>query len=324
MSEMINGYELLQPLQNQNAGFCKWTFVRRYGHEYFLKEFVDPVYPEENALSPELRDERIRICKDYEESKKKLYRAINEASDGGAVRIWEFFRSGSRYYIVMTKVVNEGIDIERITSLPMEDRMLILKSAAHSLMLLHRANVVHSDVKPGNFLIKRTAKGKYVTRIIDFDCSFLESDPPDASDDLGGDQVYLAPEAVRFMFGEDVKITTKADVFALGLLFHQYLTGSLPEFDTGEYDYACEAVLDGQEILPSPSLEDHLREMIGGMLKAEPEERWDMEKVFRCLCGESAETAVKAEIKTAPEKKEDPGGFDPSNPWKMADDSDLW
>ena len=52
MSEMINGYELLQPLQNQNAGFCKWTFVRRYGHEYFLKEFVDPVYPEENACHP--------------------------------------------------------------------------------------------------------------------------------------------------------------------------------------------------------------------------------------------------------------------------------
>lgn len=73
-----------------------------------------------------------------------------------------------------------------------------------------------------------------------------DNDPPKYEDELGGDQVYLAPEACKFMCGEPVELTCKIDVFSLGIIFHQILAGVLPWFDSEQYDYVFEAVLDSQ------------------------------------------------------------------------------
>jgi Cys-tRNA(Pro)/Cys-tRNA(Cys) deacylase len=54
--------------------------------------------------------------------------------------------------------------------------------------------------------------------------------------ELGGDLTYLAPETFLGIAGEDVYVDEKTDIFALGLVFHQFYTGSLPVFDTSEYE----------------------------------------------------------------------------------------
>ena len=41
----IKGYELRGELKTTNSGFSKWGFAAKNGREYFIKEFIDPVYP---------------------------------------------------------------------------------------------------------------------------------------------------------------------------------------------------------------------------------------------------------------------------------------
>lgn len=262
MGEVINEYELIEPLQNRDAGFSRWTYAIRKGEIYFLKEFMDPVYPTEDSLSDALRQRRIRDCEEYEEEKKAIYAGVNEASDGNLVRIFEFFRCDSHYYVSTLKIDSLQMSFEEISARPFEVRLLLCKTVAHSIMQLHSAHIVHADIKENNVLIQQSDTGQLIGKMIDFDCSFSESKPPQDEDGLGGDQVYLAPEACQFICGEPIVLTGKMDVFALGLLFYQYFTGRLPEFDNTEYDYAHEAVLDGQELLISEELPDAIRNLI--------------------------------------------------------------
>lgn len=283
MDEIINDYHLVQPFQNQDSGFSRWTYGTKNGCTFFLKEFLDPIYPVDPGLEPAMRNSRIADCKAYEEKKIHLYQTINLLSDGNLVRIVEFFRHHSHYYISTPMISAESLTFDQIAALPFEDIILLCKTAAHSLMQLHEAKIVHSDIKDKNLLVKQTQTGKLVAKIIDFDCSFFEHQPPVSEDELGGDQIYLAPEACLFICGEPVSLTCKMDVFSLGLLFHQYMTGTLPGFDTAEYFYAHETVLDGNPLTVSSDLPDSIRLMLQQMLDADPEQRCTMRQVFQIL-----------------------------------------
>lgn len=289
MSEIINQYELLEPLQNRNAGFSRWTYATKAGKEYFLKEFLDPVYPTDESLSIDLRQSRIRDCEEYQLKKKQLYESINRASHGNIVRIEEFFRYDNHYYIATEKVHGQTISMENMIVLPFEERQFLCKSIAYEMMNLHKMHIVHADIKGNNILLKSTANGKLVGKIIDFDAGFFEDNPPRYEDELGGDQVYLSPEACQFICGDPITLTCKMDVFSLGLLFHEYLTGHLPEFDTETYDYAFEAVLDKHSLNIDSSLPTELQMMIQSMLEADPEKRISMEEVYLLLCGDQPE-----------------------------------
>ena len=281
--EIIHGYELLQPLQNQDAGFSRWAFAKRDGKDYFIKEFMDPIYPTDPKLSDALRKGRLQECSEFERKRTRLYSAVDNASDGNAVRIVDFFRHGPRYYIVMPRIVKAQISFDRIVKLPLYQRALLCRSMAHTVMRLHSYHFVHSDIKETNIILCPASNGNLTTKLIDFDASFFEDDPPVCEDELGGDQVYLSPEACRFLCGEEVQLTCALDVFSLGLLFHQYLTGKLPDFDTKEYFYAHEAVLDDQVLGVAPYLDKTLRDMLQKMLACDPAERCTMEDVYKTL-----------------------------------------
>lgn len=309
MEEVVNQYQLLEPFQNENAGFSKWTYAKKNEKEYFLKEFLNPIYPMGDSISAQLQEQRVKECEEYEKEKVNLYKTINEISDGNLVRISEFFRYDSHYYISTEKVISENISFEELQKISFDDRLLLCKALAHAMRELHKAGIVHADIKDSNVLLKKTTGNKIIGKIIDFDCSFFESNPPRFEDELGGDQVYLAPEACQFMCGEDVQLTCKIDVFALGLLFHQYLTGKLPEFEKEEYDYAFDAVLDDQILGISAELPAELQTLIGGMLEKDMEKRLSMDAVYEAFekmeQGSDPETENSKEPENTAPKKAD-------------------
>ena len=151
------------------------------------------------------------------------------------------------------------------------------------MMQIHKAHIVHADIKDTNVLVHESAGGKLVGKVIDFDCGFFEDEVPESEENLGGDQIYLSPEACLFLCGESVKLSCKMDVFSLGLLFHQYLVGELPGFDEEEYDYAHEAVLDDQELKISERLPEELQTVLHKMLQEDPDKRCTMAEVYSNL-----------------------------------------
>lgn len=277
----IHGYKLLAPFQNENAGFCRWTFGKRNGQVYFLKEFNDPVYPDSTTLAENLRQSRIRECREFEDNKVRLYHKINQVSDGNLVRIVELFLWDSHYYLVTQKMGNEEITIGDVLRLPMEDRLLLCRTAIHALMRLHSAGIIHADIKQDNVILTRTTTGKISAKLIDFDAGFFENNPPDP-EDLHFDQVYLAPEGCRFMNFEPVELTCKMDVFSMGLLMHKYLTGELPGYHS-RFGAAHEAVLEGCPLKLNPTLPPRVQQILEGMLQSDPEHRSSAEEVYEAL-----------------------------------------
>lgn len=280
MSVQMNGYVLDAPFSNKDAGFSRWTTAVKNGKRYFIKEFLNPVYPVIQNISEDIRREKINDCSIFELDKRRLYSRINDASDGNIVRINEFFRYDAHYYIVTDYIDALHLPASDMVNIPFIDRLLLCRQLAHSGMLLHKYRIAHADIKETNILIKRSATGKPVGKIIDLECCFSEENPPRYEYELSGDQVYLSPESCRFMFGESVRLTCKIDVFAFGLLFHQYLTGSLPDFDRTRYNYPHESILDGKPLILSKNLYGDIRTILAGMLIGDPDRRMSMETVF--------------------------------------------
>lgn len=277
----IKGYILRGEFKNDNSGFSRWGFAYKDGIEVFIKEFLSPVYPvEADVLSSEQIRVRKEICDKYVLEKNKLYDAINKCNTGNIVGITDFFRYKAKYYIITEKVESLPISIDDIAGMPVEQKHLICKIITYCVNTLHQHNIVHGDIKHDNIMYKKTSKGKYIAKLIDFDASFFANNPPDADEEFHGDMVYFAPESFLYIAEETDSINQKIDVFALGLLFHQYFTGHLPAFDKTVYDYAFEAVLDGNVLKCDRSVPEKYRDMIEAMLVIDSEVRPSTEDVF--------------------------------------------
>ena len=267
---VIKGYKLLGELSAQNAGFCQWGFCEKSGREYFIKEFLTPVYPEDTSeLSAKVIERKRKVCDDFYSKKREFYNALDCCRTGNNILIQDFFRSGTKYYIVTDKVESDGTDPAIIAQLPREKKEAFIRAILFSIAKLHKAGVVHADIKPDNILLKKTNDGYYTAKIVDFDAGFLVGNTPT---DVQGDFIYLSPEVYLKMNEEDVELTEKIDIFALGILFHQYWTGELPTFGS-DYRYAFEAVLDGSNIYVSDDIPLAFRSQICRMLSKDPASR---------------------------------------------------
>ena len=289
----ISDYTLLGELKTTNSGFSKWGFARKGGRVFFIKEFIDPVYPVcVTLLTPEMLAHKRQICERYEHRSQLLYNAINACSDGNLVHIEEFFRSASHYYLVMEKV--DAIGLDEVRHIPVEDKLRICKALVHCLERLHHSGIVHGDIKLDNILFRRLPSGKVTGKLIDFDNSFWESEPPKPDEEIYGDLVYMAPETFMMMQNEAGTIDRAIDVFALGIVFHQLFTGVLPAFDTEKYDYPFEAVVDGQKLGVSAGVPEQWQPLIARMLETRPDKRITLEAAEALLKGGAPQPARPA------------------------------
>ena len=299
--ERINGYQPLREFTSVGAGTASWTVAEKNGREYFLKRFNTPKY------TPACYD----LCREYEWKKNALYTVLRNLDNGNLVVIDDFFHWDTFYYIATQLIHESSVTAEEIYSLPQDKRLILMKTLAHCFVQLEKGGIVHADLKPTNVMIKPTVSGFYSLKLIDFDSSFFVSDPPVDSEDLEGDMTYMAPEVLMGMCGENVKLSCKVDVFAMGLMFHQFLCGSLPMFDRENYNCACEAVANGETLRVNHTIPDAYRPLIISMLEADPDLRPTFATVFRTLSNPGAAEPPLI----MPGKKEPAGTAATGNPW---------
>ena len=280
----VNGYRISHPLVAAGGGNCKWGFAKKYGKEFFIKEFLSPKYPDQNIeISDAMRKIQIRECNEWFEMHSRVYRAILKNAGGNLILPLDFFRFQNHFYLVTEKIESNGMKFDDIYRKSMEQRHMLLKVLAYEFSCLAESGVVHSDVKPDNLILKSTIDGYFTVKIIDFDGSFLSNELPDP-DSIIGDSVYYSPEAILYMIMEEGEITPKADIFALGIVFHQILCGKLPQYDTEQFASIGETVLNKQEVILSNQISCEYQELIQSMLYVEAKERPSAAQVFQRLC----------------------------------------
>lgn len=282
LGDTINGYRVITRPGNDDAGKSVWAFAAKDGSQYFIKRFLEPKRPrDDSTASSRSKELRLQECLEFERRQRRVARVLEtqhgRPGTGNLVLPLDFFAAGSTYYKVTEKV--EVAD-RRPESFSAREKLTLLRTLGLSLQLLHDIGIVHGDLKPTNVLIQRKVEDKafYRARLIDFDDAYISQEPP-AAGVMGGDQLFGAPEFIRYLHGDSTirarDLTVAADVFSLALLTHHYLTESLPgHSDT--FVAPAEAVAAGQGLGWDMRLSARVRDLLTAMTSSSPTERPDV------------------------------------------------
>lgn len=281
--ESVRGYKLLKDFKMAGGGNCEWTFAVKDGKDYFIKVFLNPKYPKPDGPgSPEIKRKMTAECERFETHQRKLNDAVKKIAGVGGrlVAASDFFREENLYYKVALKVPVTPITAKEIAKLPLPQKIGLLQNVSTAVTSLHKQRIVHGDLKVDNALLEKSGgDGSFIARLIDFDSSYFSGEPYEV-DEMVGDPPYYSPELLNYVQKREtnpLSLTPKSDIFALGIVFHQYLTGESPSIPD-EHQYACEAVRAGYVFTPevvSGVGSDGLARLISSMLELDPERRPD-------------------------------------------------
>jgi serine/threonine protein kinase len=131
-------------------------------------------------------------------------------------------------YMVMEYLDGEGLAarLERQGRLEPREALDICSQVVSALSAAHKQNVVHRDLKPDNIFICPGDEGEFV-KLLDFGVSKIRGDTDqNLTGDLAmlGTPSYMSPEQAR---GDAKAVDHRADVYALGAVVYEMLTGQL-------------------------------------------------------------------------------------------------
>ncbi len=141
----------------------------------------------------------------------------------GVVRVRDVGLDGGCAFYAMELVAGETLRarLDREGRLDPREAAAIVHRLAETLDALAQRRVVHGDLKPSNVIVGRGGE----TMLIDFGLARRQGDPTPGR---GGTPAYMAPEQLRG--GE---ATPRSDLYALGVILVELLTGRLPYPQTG-------------------------------------------------------------------------------------------
>jgi predicted Ser/Thr protein kinase len=153
-------------------------------------------------------------------------RALAKLSHQNIVSVFDFGQADGQYYFIMEYV--DGADVRRLIEsggLKPEEALAIVPQICEALQFAHDEGIVHRDIKPENILVDKQGRVK----IADFGLAKLLGKVPGENSLTGSHQAmgtlhYMAPEQMRGAGSVD----HRADIFSLGVVFYEMLTGQLP------------------------------------------------------------------------------------------------
>jgi len=137
-------------------------------------------------------------------------------------RLVKFGVAEDRFYLALEFIEGQNLRalLKQRNILPNDVALCIALAILAGLKEIHRHDVIHRDLKPENIMIGNDGR----VRICDFDLALKRQDRGNSpSTSLSGSPGYFAPEAI---LGEPV--TTRSDLFALGIILYEMFTGAKP------------------------------------------------------------------------------------------------
>lgn len=189
-------------------------------------------------------------------------------------------------------LVLEWLDGEPLSALLAREGKLSIRTTLQILLPMidalesaHRQGVLHRDVKPANIFLRRTAEGPTEPVLLDFGIAKLH-DAEALTTQSGvvlGTPYYMAPEQALGVRS----LGPAVDIWAVGVLLFECLSGRLPFTETSAAAYFAHLVHDDAPRLDSvmKGAPSALVEIVRRCLRREPDKRYaSMQEVMTALC----------------------------------------
>lgn len=185
-------------------------------------------------------------------------------------RIYEFGEGEGLQYLAQEFIFGQTLEqiLVKKSKLPVSEALQIIRQILLALSEMHRAGIVHRDVKPRNIMINAEAHAW----IVDFALAIsIETPHTTKTGALIGTPYYMAPEQFR---GKNVD--SRADLYSLGIVLYEMITGKVP-FTGSTPMEVIEAHLKSQPVSPReylPGIPPLLEKIILKALQKESADRY--------------------------------------------------
>jgi eukaryotic-like serine/threonine-protein kinase len=225
---------------------------------YSAIKVVDPGKKEASPLMQQRFEREISLLKRFN------HKNIVKFRDAGV-------HNGCRYY-AMDYVEGETLEavLAKKERLPVSTACQLIWQLCDALEEMHSEGVVHRDLKPANVMIDKAGVLKLTDLGIAKDTSQVFNSKLTEADTTVGTVAYMAPEQLA---GKD--LSRRSDLYSMGIMFYQLLTGRLPFTGRTVYEYINQRQAGS---FPRPSAVNtkipyELDQLVVELMKQNPEER---------------------------------------------------
>ena len=193
----------------------------------------------------------------------------------GICKVYEVGSVGGRPYIAMQEIEGVTLDVAA-RPLTLEQKVRLVHDIAEAIHAAHRLGLIHRDLKPNNILVETGDDGSLRPSVVDFGLARDQDAPSDVtlSGAIFGTIGYMSPEQAR---GRIDQIDRRTDVYNLGIILYELLTGRTP-LEAGDLLDAIVRVQNEDAPAPRrfmPAIPYDLETIILKCLERDPARRYD-------------------------------------------------
>jgi len=209
MSARLGKYEIIRAIGKGAMGQVYLAKDTTLGREVALKTSLSDIALDEAAMA-------------IFENEARAAAALNHPN---IVTVFDFGREGDKAYLVMEYVEGETLETLIAKGEPKHALLEVLCGVCDGLAYAHDEGLVHRDIKPENIIIGKRGKKQHA-KLVDFSVAQTANTKQPGETEWMGTPHYIAPEYLK-----TGNATASSDIFALGVVLYEILSGGRKPFD---------------------------------------------------------------------------------------------
>jgi FixJ family two-component response regulator len=204
---IVRGYSVLKTLGAGSMG--KVLLIRKEGKEYALKIM------HKDSAGDSMQERIMRFKREAE--------VLSHIQHPSVIHVYEYgvYEYDETPYIIMEYIRGHALDYHmEHNTLSIDEKITIIRGVAAALAEVHKFGILHRDVKPANILLTEDKTPK----LTDFGIARVSDSELTMTCATMGTPVYMPPEA----FESTSMQNEKSDIFALGIVCYELMTGEKP------------------------------------------------------------------------------------------------